>query len=63
MGNIIVALIIFFIVSLSLSKVIRDKRKGRKCGGCPDAGSCSSKVIENKNKRNGLQEINIKEVV
>lgn len=63
MGNIVVGLIILFIVSLSLSKVIRDKRKGRKCGGCPDAGSCSSKMTEHKNKKNVLQEINIKEVV
>ncbi len=42
MNNIIVSVIIFAIVALSILRVISDKRKGRKCGGCPDAGGCTS---------------------
>ncbi|MGF1762652.1 FeoB-associated Cys-rich membrane protein [Aliivibrio kagoshimensis] len=42
MANIIVGLVILLIVALSISKVVRDKRKGIKCTGCAQSGSCSS---------------------
>jgi len=35
MVNLIVGLIIIAILSLSITKIIREKRKGVKCVGCP----------------------------
>jgi len=43
MGNIIVGLIILLIIALSIFKVIGDKKKGVKCTGCAQGGSCASK--------------------
>ncbi|MGL5084897.1 MAG: FeoB-associated Cys-rich membrane protein [Clostridium sp.] len=42
MGNIIISVIILFILGLSISKVVSEKRKGIKCIGCPHSKSCSS---------------------
>lgn len=42
MGNVIVLLIIALIVSLSIGKIISEKRKGVKCIGCPHSKGCSS---------------------
>ena len=44
-GTIIVALIILIIVSLIITKLIRDKKKGKNscgcgCENCPSAGIC-----------------------
>jgi len=39
MENLIVALIIIGILSLSILKIISEKRKGVKCIGCPHSGS------------------------
>lgn len=37
MGNIIVVLVIFMVISLAIIKVVRDKKMGVKCSGCPHA--------------------------
>ncbi|MGL5354698.1 MAG: FeoB-associated Cys-rich membrane protein [Clostridium sp.] len=42
MGNVIISLVIVFILGLSISKVISEKRKGIKCIGCPHSKSCSN---------------------
>ena len=42
MDNIIVAVILLLIVGLSAAYVIKAKKSGRKCIGCPD-GCCSMK--------------------
>ncbi len=39
MANLIVSLVIFLIVALALAKVIREKRKGATCVGCPEGKS------------------------
>lgn len=39
MVNVIVSLIILLIVGLSISKIVKEKRKGAKCIGCPYSGS------------------------
>ncbi|MGO1369480.1 MAG: FeoB-associated Cys-rich membrane protein [Senegalia sp. (in: firmicutes)] len=36
--NIIVALIILTIIGLSISKIVKEKKRGAKCIGCPHAG-------------------------
>lgn len=38
MGNIIVGLIIFAIIGLSIAKVVKEKKRGTKCIGCPHGG-------------------------
>lgn len=43
MANVIVVLIIVLIISLALFKVIKDKKNGVKCSGCPHSKTCSSK--------------------
>ncbi|MGX9416633.1 FeoB-associated Cys-rich membrane protein [Vibrio sp. RC27] len=42
MENVIVALVILFILGLSLAKVVLDKKKGVKCMGCSHGAACSS---------------------
>lgn len=42
MGNVIVLLIIIFILALSITKVIKEKKKGAKCIGCSHSKGCSS---------------------
>lgn len=39
--NVIAALVILLIVGPALFYIIREKKKGRHCIGCPAAGSCS----------------------
>lgn len=42
MENIIALSVILIIVSISIGKVISEKKKGSKCIGCPHGKSCSS---------------------
>ena len=42
MGNVIVLLIIILILALSITKVVKEKKKGVKCIGCPHSKGCSS---------------------
>jgi len=46
MANIIVALVILSILSLSIRKIIVEKRKGVHCVGCPSSAGCTSKEKE-----------------
>lgn len=41
MTNYIVIIVLAVIVGLAAGYVYREKKKGRKCIGCPDGGSCS----------------------
>lgn len=41
MTDIIVAAVIIAIVAAAAIFVLRSKKQGRKCIGCPDSGSCS----------------------
>ena len=43
MANVIVGLVILSILSLSIRKIIIEKRKGVHCVGCPSDAGCSSK--------------------
>ena len=42
MGNVIVLLIIILILALSITKVVKEKKKGVKCIGCPHSKGCPS---------------------
>lgn len=39
MANAIVVSVILIIISLSIAKIVSEKRRGAKCIGCPLAGS------------------------
>ena len=43
MENVIVAAILFIIVGAAVVYIIKEKKKGTVCIGCPHAGSCASK--------------------
>lgn len=44
MQNIIVGLLILAIIILSIIKIVKEKKKGSKCIGCPHSKGCSSKL-------------------
>lgn len=46
MENIIIIAILVVIVGGAVGYIIRSKRKGKKCIGCPYADSCSKKHCE-----------------
>lgn len=41
MGDSIVGLIIAVIVALAIFKIVKEKRSGNKCIGCPHGKTCS----------------------
>lgn len=43
MENIIAAVVILAIVVLAARHIIKAKKNGQKCIGCPDSGCCSKK--------------------
>ena len=40
--DIVLLLVILVIVGLAVAYIIKEKKKGTKCIGCPVAGNCSS---------------------
>lgn len=46
MINIIISIIIIAAVIASISYIVREKKKGRHCIGCPSAGSCNKRNCE-----------------
>ena len=43
MADLIVVGIIFIIVGVSIAYIVKEKKKGVRCIGCPAAGKCSGK--------------------
>ena len=43
MESIIIAIIILVIVGLAAAYVIKEKKAGKKCIGCPYSGECAAK--------------------
>lgn len=43
MENLIIILIVLAIVGLAAAYIIKEKKKGKKCIGCPYAQSCNKK--------------------
>ncbi len=43
MANVIVAVVLLMIVGLAIRYIIKEKKKGAVCIGCPHAGCCSKK--------------------
>lgn len=42
MGNVIASLIIIVILAASITKVVKEKKKGVKCIGCPHSKGCAN---------------------
>ncbi len=47
MDNIIIVALVVLIVALAGVYVYKEKKKGKKCIGCPDGGNCTSGDCEN----------------
>ncbi len=47
-GNVIAVIVIALIVGGAVAYIIKAKKSGKKCIGCPDSSSCSSKNNEQK---------------
>ena len=45
-GDVVVFLIIAAVVAGSIAKIVRDKKKGSKCSGCPLNKVCARKKEE-----------------
>ncbi len=43
MTNIIIVLVVVVILGLAISYIIREKKSGSKCVGCPHGKSCNTK--------------------
>jgi len=61
MANLIVSIIILAIIVLSIAKIVSEKRKGVKCVGCSQGGSCSSK--KQAKHQHQVKQFNIKKII
>lgn len=43
-ANMIVILVLAVLVGWAVSYIVKEKKKGTRCIGCPSAGCCSKKV-------------------
>ncbi len=43
MGNIILGLVILTIIGFSITKIVKEKKRGAKCIGCPYGGANDNK--------------------
>ena len=43
MANLIVIVVLLVIVGISVSYIIKEKKRGAVCIGCPHAGECTNK--------------------
>lgn len=43
MTNLIVAVVLLVILGTAITYIIKEKKKGTVCIGCPNAGNCRSK--------------------
>lgn len=57
MTNFLVILVVAVIVGAAIAYIVREKKRGVKCIGCPATGSCpnSGKCMGNCNSDSGIQ--------
>jgi len=58
MTTFIVGMIIVIIVGAAIAYIIKEKRKGVKCIGCPDGATCSGKCGACNSRENELKSDN-----
>ena len=46
MANLIVAAVLVIVVGAAIVYIVKEKKKGTVCIGCPNAGTCASKQHE-----------------
>ena len=46
MANFIVAVVLIIVVGVAITYIIKEKKKGTVCIGCPNAGTCAGKQHE-----------------
>ena len=44
MENIVIVAIILIILTVAIAYIIKEKKKGTACIGCPNAGTCGNKT-------------------
>lgn len=53
MADIIIIAVVVLAVYLAMRYIIREKKKGAKCIGCPSAGTCSKADLQRAGKNCG----------
>ena len=43
MTNLIVIIVLAIIIGVAVAYIVKEKKKGVKCVGCPDAGKCAAR--------------------
>ncbi|MBQ2803004.1 MAG: FeoB-associated Cys-rich membrane protein [Lachnospiraceae bacterium] len=43
MANLVVAAVVLFVIGAAVAYIIKEKKKGTRCIGCPMAGQCARK--------------------
>lgn len=46
MTNFIVAIVLLIVIGAAIAYIVKEKKKGTVCIGCPHAGSCASKTSQ-----------------
>lgn len=46
MANLIVAVIVLLVIVAAIAYIVKEKKKGVRCIGCPAAGTCASHNCE-----------------
>lgn len=66
LGNIMILLVIALAIGAAVWKLMKDKRKGNHCSGCPYSQNCPSEIQSNAKKmyaQIGVHEITDKECI
>lgn len=50
MVNLVVILILVLIIGAAIGYIVKEKKKGTHCIGCPSAGSCSRACLSKQKK-------------
>ena len=51
MANLTVVIILILIVFLAIRHIVKKKKSGAMCMGCPDCGSCSGNCNKNEEEK------------
>lgn len=43
MADIIIGIVLLAVVGVAIAYIVKEKKRGVKCIGCPNAGTCSKK--------------------
>ena len=46
MADIIIGIVLLAVVGVAIAYIVKEKKRGVKCIGCPNAGTCSKKSCQ-----------------